>query len=180
MVSESSAGCCAVLQLLCYPSKEGGLSKNILQSLSHNLTPQTVQYFTSFIFSNEITREKFITEVIFLILMYQLNPPILQQDPASRAILQEEFISRDEGAKEDDAASSRKSETAGNSNSSPAPAASSSSIECRVCSQQTEAPVVFLPCKHRITCGECAPRIKKCLECRAEIKEKVIHATMSF
>ena len=42
MFSGSSTGRGAVLQLLCCPSKQGGLSENMLQNLIHNLTAQTV------------------------------------------------------------------------------------------------------------------------------------------
>ena len=42
MFSGSSTGRGAVLQLLCCPSKQGGLSENILQDIFPNLTPQSV------------------------------------------------------------------------------------------------------------------------------------------
>ena len=46
-------------------------------------------------------------------------------------------------------------------------------IECYVCSVITESPVVFMPCEHKITCTDCAPRVKKCLQCRKDVKEKI-------
>ena len=93
----------------------------------------------------------------------KLNPFRLRQDPASRAILQDEFIARGVGAKQDEGALAAAAGTS-----------KSTSIECRVCSQQTEAPVVFLPCSHRVACANCASRMKKCLECRAPIDKKVL------
>ena len=44
MFSESSTGSWAELQLPCCPSMQGELPENMLQNLSHNLPPQTVQY----------------------------------------------------------------------------------------------------------------------------------------
>ena len=91
--------------------------------------------------------------------------------------MQEEFIARGVGAKPDERAAS----AARNSEAVAAPAELASKavsnlsiVECRVCSQQTEAPVLFLPCSHRVACANCASRMKKCLECRAPIDEKVL------
>ena len=43
MISVSSTGCWAVLQLPCCPSKQGELPEKMLQNLLHKLTPQTVE-----------------------------------------------------------------------------------------------------------------------------------------
>ena len=43
MFSESSTGSWAKLQLLCCPSKQGELPKNMSQNLLHNLPPKTVE-----------------------------------------------------------------------------------------------------------------------------------------
>ena len=43
ILSESSTGRWAVLQLPCCPSKQGELSENILKNLFHSLPPQTVK-----------------------------------------------------------------------------------------------------------------------------------------
>lgn len=30
-----------------------------------------------------------------------------------------------------------------------------------------------MPCEHKVTCTDCAPPVKKCLQCRKEVKEKI-------
>ncbi len=45
--------------------------------------------------------------------------------------------------------------------------------ECWICSEQLVL-VVFSPCGHRVACANCAERMKKCLECKQEIREKRI------
>ncbi len=47
------------------------------------------------------------------------------------------------------------------------------SEECQVCSEIC-VPVVFRPCGHKVACGECAVRMKKCLVCKETIEEKVV------
>uniref|UniRef100_A0A2A4J173 RING-type domain-containing protein n=1 Tax=Heliothis virescens TaxID=7102 RepID=A0A2A4J173_HELVI len=46
-------------------------------------------------------------------------------------------------------------------------------LACRVC---MDAPIdsLFLPCRHVVCCGTCAPRCNRCPLCRAEI-EKLMH-----
>jgi E3 ubiquitin-protein ligase mind-bomb len=83
------------------------------------------------------------------------------QDPASRAILLDESMAND-------GASAALPQT-----SSPAATAASIGIECQVCCEVTTSPVLFIPCSHRVTCSDCAARMKKCIECKAVISEKV-------
>lgn len=42
---------------------------------------------------------------------------------------------------------------------------------CRVC-EDNEAIVAFKPCGHIVLCKECAPRLKRCLECQTRITGK--------
>ena len=44
--------------------------------------------------------------------------------------------------------------------------------ECLVCSEMA-SPVTFKPCGHSIACEDCSVRMKKCLECKVTIEEKV-------
>ena len=46
------------------------------------------------------------------------------------------------------------------------------STECMVCSDMI-ADVTFEPCGHRVSCAECAQRMKKCLICKVTIQRKV-------
>lgn len=43
---------------------------------------------------------------------------------------------------------------------------------CKVCVDK-EVRIVFLPCGHRVTCEDCAPKFRKCIVCRAVIKGTV-------
>ena len=44
--------------------------------------------------------------------------------------------------------------------------------DCLVCSDNS-ATVLFKPCLHMVTCETCAAVMKKCVECRSTIEEKV-------
>ena len=44
--------------------------------------------------------------------------------------------------------------------------------DCLVCSENT-ASVLFRPCNHMVACESCASIMKKCVECRTEIQEKI-------
>ena len=44
--------------------------------------------------------------------------------------------------------------------------------DCLVCTDNA-ANVLFKPCLHMVSCENCAPVMKKCVECRATIDEKV-------
>ncbi|XP_067046975.1 ankyrin-3-like isoform X2 [Acropora muricata] len=44
-------------------------------------------------------------------------------------------------------------------------------LTCRIC-EENEAVVTFKPCGHIILCTECAPRLKRCLECKTQITGK--------
>lgn len=43
---------------------------------------------------------------------------------------------------------------------------------CKVCMDR-EVSVVFVPCGHLVTCGECASNLRLCPICRAVIRESV-------
>lgn len=43
-------------------------------------------------------------------------------------------------------------------------------ILCTVC-LENERGTMFLPCQHAVACAKCAQSLKKCLVCRAEIKQ---------
>ena len=45
-------------------------------------------------------------------------------------------------------------------------------ISCRVCYTK-ESNIVFLPCRHLVTCPDCADGVQKCPVCRAEIQHMV-------
>ena len=44
--------------------------------------------------------------------------------------------------------------------------------DCLVCSE-TPASVLFKPCNHMVACENCAPIMKKCVECRTAITESI-------
>lgn len=44
--------------------------------------------------------------------------------------------------------------------------------ECVVCSDK-KASVLFRPCSHLCACDSCAPLMKKCVQCRAQIERMV-------
>lgn len=44
--------------------------------------------------------------------------------------------------------------------------------ECVVCSDK-KASVLFRPCSHLCACDSCAPLMKKCVNCRAQIDRMV-------
>ena len=43
---------------------------------------------------------------------------------------------------------------------------------CKVCLDDIVS-IVFLPCGHLVTCADCAPALRKCPICRADIKGTV-------
>ena len=54
--------------------------------------------------------------------------------------------------------------------------------ECMVCSEDKRS-VLFAPCGHIVSCGGCAPRVKKCLLCKEHVVERVPvgeYALLSF
>lgn len=44
--------------------------------------------------------------------------------------------------------------------------------ECMVCSDRPSC-IMFLPCAHVVSCESCASRVKKCLECKAAVQQRV-------
>ena len=44
--------------------------------------------------------------------------------------------------------------------------------DCLVCSE-AQASVLFKPCNHMVACENCAPIMKKCVECRTAITESI-------
>ena len=44
--------------------------------------------------------------------------------------------------------------------------------DCMVCSE-VQAEILFKPCNHMVACGNCAKIMKKCVECRTPIDQKV-------
>ena len=46
------------------------------------------------------------------------------------------------------------------------------SPECSVCLDKASA-VVFMPCRHLVACGGCAPKLKRCPACRADVAERL-------
>ena len=47
-----------------------------------------------------------------------------------------------------------------------------SPFECRICCESLPR-VTFEPCGHRIVCGDCSKRMKKCIECETLITNKI-------
>lgn len=43
--------------------------------------------------------------------------------------------------------------------------------ECSVCLNKVPN-VIFYPCEHKVTCNQCAPKLKTCPFCREDIKER--------
>lgn len=43
---------------------------------------------------------------------------------------------------------------------------------CDVCSEQ-RATITFQPCQHKVVCGECCIKMKKCIECKMPITAKI-------
>lgn len=43
--------------------------------------------------------------------------------------------------------------------------------QCQIC-EENEAVVTFKPCSHTVLCIECAPRLKRCLECKTLVTGK--------
>lgn len=39
---------------------------------------------------------------------------------------------------------------------------------CKICLDQV-ADIIFLPCGHMVSCGQCAPALNRCPICRKEI-----------
>ena len=60
---------------------------------------------------------------------------------------------------------------------SPQPAAPSPA-ECRICCENLPR-VIFEPCGHRIVCGDCAKRMKKCIECDVVLTGKIYPSNCS-
>ena len=50
--------------------------------------------------------------------------------------------------------------------------AASDILLCKVCMEE-QVSIVFLPCGHLVTCGQCAPAMRKCPLCRAHVKSTV-------
>ncbi|XP_049797382.1 E3 ubiquitin-protein ligase MIB2 [Schistocerca nitens] len=46
-------------------------------------------------------------------------------------------------------------------------------VECAVCSELGDENVRFEPCGHRVTCEECASRVKKCLRCGQVVNKRI-------
>ena len=45
-------------------------------------------------------------------------------------------------------------------------------LKCKIC-LDNEVGVIFLPCRHLISCVSCAPRLRDCGVCRKFIKRKI-------
>ncbi|WAR09258.1 BIR7B-like protein [Mya arenaria] len=43
-------------------------------------------------------------------------------------------------------------------------------LECRVC-RERQACMLLIPCGHRAACGDCAPNISTCPDCKGDVTE---------
>eukprot|EP00094_Tigriopus_californicus_P011432 TCALIF_11037-PA protein Name:"Similar to MIB2 E3 ubiquitin-protein ligase MIB2 (Gallus gallus)" AED:0.04 eAED:0.04 QI:0/0/0/0.5/1/1/2/0/1055 len=95
------------------------------------------------------------------------------KDPASRTLIYQktvEYTSEEIGQFTTGQSVSPRKARGACSRAAPDP---SKLVECTVCSEMVY-PCKFMPCGHMVACEECSFRMKKCIECKQTIDEKIL------